>query len=144
MTIRIDAQLGTVQEMEVAVSGPNGANRFFIYMGIAHVVHDITGPGTHRDTYAFLVGPVLSHDQFHRAIATVSASGFKVMGVGRPGVVDFLGWVENVDADWDDESGRVEVRFEATAQVGTGSDGTGVGSGVVRIAYVVSILAEVS
>jgi hypothetical protein len=144
MTVPIvvsDAQLNS-QDVEVAVSGPDGANRLFIYTGIAEIVHEQYGPGTRRDTYSFLIGPVLTHNQFHRAIATAAVAGFAFQDDGT-GAVSRQAIVENIDADWDDESGRTQVRFEAVAALSTIA-GPADSVSIARVSYTVSIVAEIA
>jgi hypothetical protein len=62
------------------------------------------------ETWAFLMGPTLTHQQFHRAIgtATISHQSMSIRQLGPAGFVS----VNSVEANWDDESQRVEVRIE--------------------------------
>jgi hypothetical protein len=61
-------------------------------------------------TWTFLVGPTLTHAQFYRAIASASVAS---QGVSKRGVPsDYTVQIKSVEADWDDESERVEVRVE--------------------------------
>ena len=60
-----------------------------------------------------MVGPQLSRKQFVRAIATASFT--------KTGLQQGYGWAVNwrilgVDADLDDESGKVELRIEAQVE----------------------------
>ncbi len=47
--------------------------------------------------------------------------------------------INSVEADWDDESGRVEVRVEIFVTVGAG-----IAAGVSQIRYWVTILAQIA
>ena len=56
------------------------------------------------------MGPTLTRGQFYRAIAAASVAS---QGVSKRGVPsDYTVQINSVEADWDDESERVEVRVE--------------------------------
>ena len=124
------------QVIEAAVSGPDGANRLFICTGVAEVQMSLS---RHQDqiteTWTFFVGPALSRGQFYRAIGNASVS-FQTMDIlGAP--AGFTVQVVSTEADWDDESERVEMRVEVL-----------LGSNLVRVnvnqlRYWVTILAKV-
>ena len=100
------------QILEAVVAGPDGANRLFTVTGAANVQiltrGDTDDPVT--PTWTFLVGPALTHTQFYRAIASASVAS---QGVSKRGVPsDYTVQISSVEADWDDESERVEVRVE--------------------------------
>ena len=100
------------QILEAVVAGPDGANRLFTVTGAANVQiltrGDTDDPVT--PTWTFLVGPALTHTQFYRAIASASVAS---QGVSKRGVPsDYTVQIKSVEADWDDESERVEVRVE--------------------------------
>jgi uncharacterized beta-barrel protein YwiB (DUF1934 family) len=80
-----------------------------------------------------LVGPVFTKKQFVQANRTASftKTGFSTSNA----TWQILG----VDADWDDESGRVEVRIEAQAD----SAGAGKNATIGGFAFHVTILAAV-
>ena len=99
------------QVLEAVVSGPDGANRLFICTGTANVQLSL-GRNQERitETWTFFVGPNLTRAQFYRAIGTASVS-FQIMDIlGAP--AGFTVQIVSVEADWDDESERVEVRVE--------------------------------
>lgn len=111
------------QDVELAISGPNGVNRAFIYTGTAGFDFK-TDSSVANDTITFKVGNrTFKEGEFFRAIATASPSSFKGSGAA----------VDSVDADWDDESG--EVRLTAALAVMEGS--------LWRMAYQVIVLAKV-
>jgi len=91
-----------------------------------------------REIWTFLVGPPLPHPQFHRATATAAVAGFGVQ-VQDPTV---SGWHNvtfwSVEADWDDESGRTEMRVEVEV-----SAGPGIRMSFGRIAFSATVLAEI-
>jgi len=113
MPIKIPAnQIHNLQQMEVVVSGPDEANRLIIIDG-QFDTGNIPADSVHRmtkQTFSVLLGPKLTHRQFLRAIATASFARTESSGHTMYNIWD-------VDADWDDESGQVELRIEA--EVGT-------------------------
>jgi hypothetical protein len=108
------------QEIEVWVSGPGEANRMFIVNGIARMSHaavNVSGAGgivTAKETFTVLVGPVLTNAQFLRAVATAAPNGVNGQFVRADGWEAWL--VNEVDADFDDETGRTRLRVEAEVQ----------------------------
>jgi hypothetical protein len=124
------------QVIEAAVSGPDGANRLFICTGVAEVQMSLS---RHQDqiteTWTFFVGPALSRGQFYRAIGNASVS-FQAMDIlGAP--AGFKVQIVSAEADWDDESERVEMRVEVLL----GSSLVSVN--VHQLRYWVTILANV-
>ncbi len=114
------------QTLQVQLSA---TNRLYIMTGIAKLM---TAAPMVPDVFRFLVGPQMTHQQFVTAV--VMASPSKVLQAGSAlatgQVVDFE--IASFDADWDDESGQVQVRVEiASANVM-----------VVAVAYQVTLLAE--
>ena len=97
--------------MEAVVSGPDAANRLFICTGIANLQMSLDRKqGQITETWTFFVGPTLTREQFYRAIGTASASLQTMDILGAP--AGFTVHITSVEADWDDESERVEVRVE--------------------------------
>jgi hypothetical protein len=125
------------QSIEAVVSGPNGADRLFIYTGTA--VFSSEGPeyGWKADTLSFVppempgnVKRVFSRKQIHKAIATASLSA-----IFSPGNTGYAGWaIDSADADWDDETGNVWLIIKMGVN--------GEKAAIVRVAYTVTILAE--
>jgi hypothetical protein len=122
-----------LQRIEAVVSGPDGANRLFVITGI--IPTNLFTSATIKETFTFLIGPTLTRRQFVRAITMASLNSIQFSG-GAP--TDSKWSVESVDADWDDESGQVEVRVEvlAISQGGLSS------AGVISIGFQATILAE--
>jgi hypothetical protein len=119
-----------IQQMEVAVNGPDGATHLILCTGVADL-----GPISH-ETYTFLVGPQLSRRQFVGAIASGALSTIQAHDkntLGKNAVVEFEANLISIDADYDDESRQVKVR----AEVSSTNAMTKLG-----ISYNVSILAE--
>jgi hypothetical protein len=124
------------QVLEAVVTGPDGANRLFTCTGIANVQMSLTRTQEQAtETWTFLVGPSLPRPQFYRAIGTASVSLQTVDIQGAP--ASFTVHVVSVEADWDDESERVEVRVEVLLR----SDM--IGANINQLRYWVTILAKI-
>ncbi len=125
------------QSIEVHVSGPDGANRLFVYTGTA--VFLLEGPeyGWKADILKFvpLEMPggskrVFTRRQIHKAVATASLSA-----IYNPGNTASAGWaIDQVDADWDDETGHVWIETKLAVN--------GEKAAMVRISYQVMVLAQ--
>jgi hypothetical protein len=114
MAIKI-AQVQNLQQLDVLVAGPDDANHLFIIDGQFDASLTITGQGTNfasgKETFSVLLGPKLTNRQFVRAIATASIVKPQIGNIKTGG---FAAWnIVDADADWDDESGQVELRIEA-------------------------------
>jgi hypothetical protein len=114
MAIKI-AQIQNLQQLDVIVAGPDEANHLFIIDGQFDATVAIASQGANiavaKETFAALVGPKLTNRQFVRAIGTASIVKTKIANIAPGG---FATWnVVDTDADWDDESGQVELRIEA-------------------------------
>jgi len=114
MAIKI-AQIQDLQQMDVVVAGPDDANHLFIIDGQFDSSLSIGSQGTNiaiaKETFSVLIGPKLANRQFVRAIATASIVKTQIGNIAPGG---FATWnIVDVDADWDDESGQVELRIEA-------------------------------
>jgi len=114
MAIKI-AQIQDLQQMDVVVAGPDDANHLFIIDGQFDSSLAVGSQGTNistaKETFSALIGPKLANRQFVRAIATASIVKTQIANIAPGG---FATWnIVDVDADWDDESGQVELRIEA-------------------------------
>ncbi|HEY8869641.1 MAG TPA: hypothetical protein VIM30_09635 [Candidatus Limnocylindrales bacterium] len=98
------------------LTGPDGATQMQITTGYAQL--NVSGaPSGIAQDYSGLIGPTLTAGQFRRAIATAAPAGLSVQqlpGVVGPGGLNASWAVNSVEADWDDESGQIELRFETT------------------------------
>jgi hypothetical protein len=120
--------------LEAVVAGPDEANRLFTITGAANI--GISASGQSRtETWTFLVGPTFTRRQFCRAIGTASISAQSANVQTAPGIFAFQ--INSVEADWDDESGRVEVRVEVFLTA-SASAPTSIG----QLRYWVTILAQ--
>ena len=135
MAVKIPAdQIKNLQQMEVVVSGPDEANRLIIIDGQLDT-GNITADGidrTNKQTFSVLLGPKLTNRQFLRAIATASFARTETFGHTMCNIWD-------VDADWDDESGQVELRIEAEVGAFSGSGHASMNA----FAFHVTILAAI-
>ena len=114
MAIKI-AQVQNLQQLDVLVAGPDDANHLFIIDGQFDASLTIVGQGTSfasgKEIFSVLLGPKLTNRQFVRAIATASIVKSQIGNIKTGG---FAAWnIVDADADWDDESGQVELRIEA-------------------------------
>jgi hypothetical protein len=125
------------QVLETVVAGPDGANRLYTVTGAATVGINVSANQQQTQTWTFLVGPTFTRGQFYRAIATASVSSQSAVLQTTSG--NFTLAVSSVEADWDDESGRVEVRVE----VYLGSSPGGPQLSVNQLRYWVTILAQI-
>jgi hypothetical protein len=114
MAIKI-AQIQNLQQLDVLVAGPDDANHLFIVDGQFDASLTIAGQGTSfasgKEIFSVLVGPKLTNRQFVRAIATASIVKQQIGNIKTGGLAAWN--ILDADADWDDESGQVELRIEA-------------------------------
>jgi hypothetical protein len=106
----ITSQLVNAQVVEIWVTGPEGANRLFLCSGLANVQWTGWQSGQQqRDSFTFLVGPVFARQEVVRATCAAGITGFNITGNAfSQGYATIL----NSDADWDDESGKVQVKID--------------------------------
>jgi hypothetical protein len=124
------------QVLEAVVSGPDGANRLFICTGIANVQMSLgRDQGEITETWTFFVGPTLTRGQFYRAIGMASVSLQTMDILGAP--AGFTIQIVSVEADWDDESEKVEVRVEVLISSSLTS------ININQLRYWVTILAQI-
>ena len=129
----------SLQSIEAVVNGPDGANRLIIITGLATAIvqsfsNNPDAVQQQRATYTLLVGPQLSRQQFVRAIAIASPTVFDFDNANH-----VLWSLTDVDADFDDESQRVELRVEINTSV-RGPAGNS-NSGLFAFGFQVTILA---
>ena len=112
-------QIENIQQLEAVVAGPDDANRLFIINGQfeCYLQAFSQGPNyiSQKEIFTVLIGPVFTKKQFVQANATASLTktGFQTTA-GAAGGTSSSSWqILGVDADWDDESGQVELRIEA-------------------------------
>lgn len=108
-------RLTNMQEMEVHVSGPGGANRLYTYTGMAEV--EICGglphPRWSLEVICFDIGRTYSEED-----AIVNITALASFGGGRTdGVASFAGWqIFGAAGELDDDSKRVRMNIAAGAR----------------------------
>ena len=134
-------QIENIQQLEAVVAGPDDADRLFIIDGqfLYNVNAYSSGQAfVSKETFTVLVGPVFTRRQFVRANATASFTQ-TVLNINT--LPQSTAWqMLGVDADWDDESGQVELRIEAQVNV-FGSQNQ---ASILRFGFHVTILAAVA
>jgi hypothetical protein len=140
MAVRIQAnQIQNLQQIEAVVTSSEGALRLITVTGQAsNIGFGAFSQGPFIDTsqtFTLLVGPTLTRQQFVRAICTASLTQTSQGVQAAPSQLS-CGIVSS-DADWDDESGQVELRVEANAS----ASGNGNGIGLNSFSFQVTILA---
>ena len=138
MAIKI-AQIENLQQLDVLVAGPDDANHLFVIDGQFNVSLAIGSQGnnfaTAKETFSVLIGPKLANRQFVRAIATASIVKTQIGNIAPGGLANWN--IVDVDADWDDESGQVELRIEAEVRC----LGSNQGASINGFAFHATILA---
>ncbi|MEO8577703.1 MAG: hypothetical protein ABI556_13420 [Gemmatimonadales bacterium] len=135
MSTRIaPTQIQNLQQIEATVTGPDGATRLITVTG-QFDTNVYWPPGSQqKETFTVLVGPVLTRRQFNQAIATASIA--KASLQLQPTQGQFNWQILDSDADWDDESGQVELRIE----VAVFSSGAGNNAQIGGLAFNATIL----
>jgi hypothetical protein len=126
------------QVVEAVVAGPDEANRLFTITGVANAFVSVNAGQQKTETWTFLVGPTFTRGQFYRAIAIASVAN-QIVNVLPPAPGNFQVGINSVEADWDDESGRVEVRVEIFLSANAGVSNVNIN----QLRYWVTILAQV-
>ena len=122
--------------LEAVVAGPDEANRLFTITGAANVNIFVSNGQSQTQTWTFLVGPAFTRGQFYRAIANAAISSRNVSIQTAP--ASFQVTINSVEADWDDESGRVEVRVEVFLTASASANAS-----INQLRYWVTILAQI-
>jgi hypothetical protein len=124
------ATISSEQSLQVGVNGPNDAVSMHVVTGIANGqlgAFASAGPNfvQQQSTFSAHVGPQLTAAQFRKAIASAAITSLSLQGGGT-----FVNWeVTDIDADFDDEVGRIKLSFDL--RVGVQSGATTSGSAVV-------------
>ena len=135
------SQIQNLQQIEAAVAGPDGANRLFTvtaqFDAFLSAFSQTASNVQQTGTFTVLVGPVLTRQQFFRAIGTASLAK---TNFGLQTAATNMTWlIVGVDADWDDESGQVELRVEVSVSV----SGINNSININGLAFQVTILAAI-
>ena len=143
MAIRIPTdQLIGSQSIEAAVSGPDGANRLFVFTGRVPLALTATAQANVHETFTWLLGPQLQRRQFISAVAHISIADARhtantIGSTGPFGPIRTA--IQLAEADWDDESGQVECRAEVLV-----SAPVQYVTQVFGLSYHVTVLAEIN
>jgi hypothetical protein len=131
LSIHLESKdLINVQQMEVAVYGPDGATHLILCTGVADL------GSVNHETFTFLVGPQLSRRQFVGAIASAALSNIQVLEkelVRRNADVELRANLVLINANYDEEACQVIVRAEISSSIAINK---------LAISYYVNILAE--
>lgn len=143
MTTRIlPEQIQNLQQLEVVVAGPDGANRMLTIHGQFDVSVSAIGTANNvsqaTNTYRLLVGPVLTRQQFYRAIGIASLSKTQVNINIVPAICNIS--INDFDADWDDETGQVELKIDISTSTFSQNNSTSING----IAFQATILYAAS
>jgi hypothetical protein len=121
--------------LEAVVAGPDEANRLFTITGTANIGIFVSNGQNKTETWTFLVGPSFTRGQFYRAIGTAALTS-QAMSI-QTAPASFQVAINSVEADWDDESGRVEVRVEVFLTASASMN-----ANINQLRYWVTILAQ--
>jgi len=110
-------RLTNMQDMEVHVNGPDGANRLFIYSGMAEV--ELRGglphPRWSLEIICFDVGRTYDCENGEEVIKILTTASFA--GGRTDGVASFAGWqIFGAAGELDNEDGRIRMNIAAGAR----------------------------
>jgi hypothetical protein len=109
-------RLTNMQEMEVHVNGPDGANRLFMYSGMAEVelCGGLPHPRWSLEVVCFDIGR--SYDIENEAVIRILANA-ALAGSRTDGVASFAGWqIFGAAGELDHEDRRVRMNIAAGAR----------------------------
>ena len=110
-------RLTNMQEMEVNVDGPDGANRLFIYSGMAEVelCGGVPHPRWSLEIVCFDIGRKYDCDAGEEVIKVVTTAS--LAGGRTDGVASFAGWqIFGAAGEYDESDCRVRVNIAAGAR----------------------------
>src|SRR5215831_9096961 len=120
----IQAQVLSQQTMQVGANGPGDVTSMYVVSGIAQASLTAFSPSgvnpiaqSQQATFSAHVGPQLTAAQFRRAIGAAAVASLNLQGEGT-----FASWsVANVEADFDDDAGSVQIEFDVAVQAVAGA-----------------------
>jgi hypothetical protein len=132
------ANISSEQNLQVGVNGPGDVASMHVVSGIANgtlsAFAQSGGFVQQQATFAAHVGPSLTAAQFRKAIASAAITSLSLSGEGS-----FIRWeVTDVDADFDDDAGRIKLTFDLRVSVSAGV--TGLSAVVASVGFQVLIL----
>ncbi len=110
-------RLTNMQEMEVHVNGPDGANRLFIYSGMAEVelCGGLPHPRWSLEIICFDVGRKYDCDNGEEVIKVLTTAS--LAGGRTDGVASFAGWqIFGAAGEMDEEDCRIRMNIAAGAR----------------------------
>ena len=110
-------RLTNMQEMEVHVNGPDGANRMFVYSGMAEVelCGGLPHPRWSLEIVCFDVGREYDCDNGESVIKVVASAA--LAGTRTDGVASFAGWqIFGAAGELDEDDGKVRMNIAAGAR----------------------------
>ena len=110
-------RLTNMQEMEVNVDGPDGANRLFIYSGMAEVelCGGVPHPRWSLEIVCFDIGRKYDCDAGEEVIKVVTTAS--LAGGRTDGVASFAGWqIFGAAGEYDNSDCRVRINIAAGAR----------------------------
>ena len=141
----VQANISNKQSFEVIIQDADGANRMIVCTGklnCHHSAFDNTASGngvTQKETFKALIDPQLEAGQFKRALVVASFDDIEYFD-NDPTQRDGTRWViEEAQADFDDESGQVELRVSLMLHV----RGIGCSARIRSISFQVTTIASV-
>jgi hypothetical protein len=130
-------RLTNMQEMEVHVNGPDGANRLFIHSGMAEVelCGGLPHPRWSLEIVCFDVGRTYDCENGEKVIKIVTTAA--LAGERTDGVASFAGWqIFGAAGELDEEDCRVRMNIAAGAR--------DTQAFLEQISYQVNVLAKVN
>jgi hypothetical protein len=120
----LPATVVSQQTIQIGINGPGDVASMYVISGIAEIgLTAFAQPNqfaTHQDTFSAPIGPQLTAAQFRTAIASASIASLSLAGSGGL----FEQWkVSSVDADFNDDSGLVELDVSVKVSAGAASIG---------------------
>lgn len=110
-------RLTDMQEMEIYVNGPDGANRLYMYSGMAEV--ELTGglphPRWSLEIICFDIGRKYDCDNGEAVVKVLSTAS--LAGTRTDGVASFAGWqIFGAAGELDDDDCRIRMNIAAGAR----------------------------
>jgi hypothetical protein len=123
----LPATVVSQQIIQIGINGPGDVASMYVISGIAEIgLTAFAQPNqsaTHQDTFSAPIGPQLTAAQFRKAIASASIASLSLAGSGGL----FEQWkVSSVDADFNEDSGLVELEFDVSVKVSAGAASIGI------------------
>ncbi len=130
-----------LQKLEYDVTTAEGPSHITIVTGVMLVVLAGSGGFVQQGSFETLLDPTLAPGQFRRATATVSITDWTQQtapGPPSPGPLETQLSIDQVEATLNDESGRIQLRVDASVRVG----GSGGNAQINGIAFQVTTLSK--